>query len=253
MRTRSQRGMLVASLLLVGAVAETATQETTTLALDPPDLKRGVAVMEALSRRASATEWSDQELRRQDLSDLLWAANGINRPDIGKRTAPSAMNAQDVDVYVFNDDGAYLYDARQHALRLVFAGDVRAEVTRRPEAAPPSPPPPPAAPPGEAKSGPPATPTAGYPGGAPQAAPVLLVLVSDISRFTRGTQEMKLELAAIDTGIVSQNISLFCAGTGLATRPRASMNRELIRSLLKLTDSQYPLLNHPVGYPRPAQ
>ena len=64
---------------------------------------------------------------------------------------------------------------------------------------------------------------------------------------------MKLELAAIDTGIVSQNISLFCAGTGLATRPRASMNRELIRSLLKLTDSQYPLLNHPVGYPRPAQ
>jgi nitroreductase len=79
-------------------------------------------------------------------------------------------------------------------------------------------------------------------------APVVLLLVSDISRFRAGAQELKLEWAAIDTGIVSQNISIFCAATGLGTRPRASMDREKLRSLLQFKDTQYPLLNHPVGY-----
>jgi len=65
-------------------------------------------------------------------------------------------------------------------------------------------------------------------------------------------QALKLEWANIDTGIVSQNISLFCAATGLATRPRAGMNKDLIRSLLKLKETQFPILNHPVGYPKAA-
>jgi nitroreductase len=74
--------------------------------------------------------------------------------------------------------------------------------------------------------------------------------VSDNGRFGGGTPELKKEWGAIDTGIVSQNIALFCAATGMATRPRASIDKDRIRSLLKLKDTQYPILNHPIGYPK---
>lgn len=67
--------------------------------------------MEVLSVRASAREWSDRDLSLQDLSDLLWAANGLNRPEEKKYTASSAQNAHDVDIYVFMKDGVYLNDA----------------------------------------------------------------------------------------------------------------------------------------------
>ena len=127
-------------------------------------------------------------------------------------------------------EGVYLYDAKEHALIPAAAGDSRALVM--------------APRPAGGAGGRPAMPAADR----PPSVPVLLVLVSDISRFRSGSQELRLEWAAIDTGIVSQNISLFCAAAGLATRPRASMDREKIRSLLKLKDTQYPLLNHPVGH-----
>jgi len=96
----------------------------------------------------------------------------------------------------------------------------------------------------------PPTPPAGAPRPQQQMtmAPVVLLLVSDISRFRGGSDEMKKEWAALDTGIVSQNISIFCAGTGLGTRPRSGMDREKLKELLKLKDTQLPLLNHPVSY-----
>jgi len=222
-----KRGFLkksvLASLLIVSAFGWAAAQESNTIKLNEPNKKRGLPVMEALSVRASVRDWSDKELSLQDLSDLLWAANGINRPESGKRTAASAMNAQDIDIYVFMKDGAYLYDPKQHALIPMLGGDRRVEITARP---------------------------GGGPGGPPSPAPIQLILVSDISRFSRGEQALKLEWANIDTGIVSQNISLFCAATGLATRPRAGMNKDLIKSLLKLKETQFPILNHPVGYPK---
>jgi nitroreductase len=100
-------------------------------------------------------------------------------------------------------------------------------------------------------AGPPGAKPAAKPAAKPQApAPVLLVLVSDISRFTRGETEGKLAVAALDAGIVSENIGVFCAGTGLATRPRATMDKAKLKEVLKLTETQYPLLNHPVGYPK---
>lgn len=212
-----------------------------TIKLNEPDKERGLTVMEALAVRASATEWSTQDLSAQDLSDLLWAANGINRPDSGKKTAPSAMNAQDVDIYVFMKDGVYLYEAKSHSLVEVVAGDQRSLFFQ------PRPPRP--AGPGQPGQQPP-TPPAGAPGPQQQMtmAPVVLLLVSDISRFRGGSDEMKKEWAALDTGIVSQNISIFCAGVGLNTRPRSGMDRDKIRELLKLKETQLPLLNHPVSY-----
>jgi len=90
---------LLVSLLLTPLFLS--AQNPKTIKLNEPNKKRGLPVMEALAVRASASQWSTQDLSAQDLSDLLWAANGINRPDNGKKTAPSAMNAQDVDIYVF--------------------------------------------------------------------------------------------------------------------------------------------------------
>ncbi len=199
--------------------------------LPNPNKKRGLPFMETLSVKASALEWSDRDLSLEDLSDLLWAANGINRPDQGKRTASSAQNAHDIDVYLFMKDGVYLYDADDHALKPVLAGDFRLQIMMTPPPRPkdadgPPPPPPP----------PPSNP------------PIQIILVSDISRFKFGPPELKPEWGAIDAGIVSQNISLFCAATGVGTRPRASVEAEKVKDLLGLRDTQHVLLNHPVGY-----
>jgi SagB-type dehydrogenase family enzyme len=172
--------------------------------------------MEALSLRSSVAVWDTTSLTLQDLSDLLWAANGINRPEIGKRTAPSAMNAQDIDIYVFMKKAVYLYNAQEHLLEKVVEGDHRPLVADRQEDV--------------------------------ARAPVICLLVSDISRFRAGEEFEKLNWAAIDAGTVSQNISLFCAATGIGTRPRATMNEPRIRKVLKLKDSQHLMLNNPVTY-----
>jgi hypothetical protein len=204
-----------------------------TIKLNEPNKDRGLPFMETLSVRASTREWSDRDLSLQDLSDLLWAANGINRPDERKYTASSAQNAHDVDIYLFMKEGVYLYEADDHALQPVLSGDFRSQIMMTPPLRPkdaggPPPPPPP----------PPSNP------------PIQIILVSDVSRFKFGPPELKPEWGAIDAGIVSQNISLFCAATGIKTRPRASMDKEKIKNLLKLNDAQYVFLNHPIGYSR---
>lgn len=110
MKTALCKRLFLASLLLLPGSFWGRAQEPKTIKLNEPNKTRGLSVMEALSVRASVRDWSDRDLSLQDLSDLLWAANGINRPDSRKRTASSAMNAQDVDIYVFLKEGVYLYD-----------------------------------------------------------------------------------------------------------------------------------------------
>ena len=202
-----------------------------TIQLSKPNKDRGLPFMETLSVKASAQEWADRDLSLQDMSDLLWAANGINRPGEKKCTASSAQNARDIDIYLFMKDGVYLYDADAHALVPMMVGDFRSQIMMTPPPRPkdaggPPPPPPP----------PPSNP------------PIEIILVSDVSRFKFGPPELKPEWGAIDAGIVSQNISLFCAATGLMTRPRASVEKKVVKNLLKLSDTQHVFLNHPIGY-----
>ncbi len=206
--------LLAMVTMLTGAVKGQAPPD---IRLNVPDMQRGLTVMNAFGNRASATSFSPRELSLQDLSDLLWASNGINRPESGKRTAPTAVNAQDIDIYVLLKSGAYLYDHKTHSLRGIAAGDNRKLVSDR---------------------------QTNF-----ASAPVMLVIVSDISRFRGDDNDRKLSWASMDAGIVSQNVSLFCAGTGMVTRPRASMDIEGLKKLPNLTASQYPLLNNPVGYP----
>lgn len=184
--------------------------------LPKPNLNRSGAVMKALSERQSTREYASKALSLADLSDLLWAANGINRSDSGKRTAPSAMNKQDVDVYVVLPEGTYLYDAKNHQLNLVAEGDHRGAVAG-----------------GQAFV---------------KTAPVSLVLISDISRFGAAKSARNQLMGAMDAGIVSQNISLFCSSANLATVPRASMDFDQLKKVLKLKETQMPMMNHPVGY-----
>ena len=186
---------IILSLLAAGLSGTALLHAAEPVKLDQPDLERGAPIMKALSDRQSIRSFSEKTLSQKDLSDLLWAANGINRQESGKRTAPSAMNRQDVKIYVCTKDASYLYDHKAHAMVPVSDGDARP-------------------------------------------APVCLVLVTDTAE----------PWAAMDAGIVSQNISLFCSGTGLATYPRASMNKEALAKALKLASPQTPMLCHPVGY-----
>ena len=191
-------------------------QTSQDIILPEPNLERGYPVMKALSLRASASEWKTDAITHKDLSDLLWAANGINRPETGKRTAPSAFNAQDVDIYVFMREGVFLYNASKHLLEIVVAGDYRDLVA--------------------------------YTQVEVSQAPLICVLVSDVSKITDGEEQLRLSWSTMDAAIVSQNISIFCASVGLATRPRAHMNNKAIRKLLRLSDSQYLMLNNPVSH-----
>ncbi len=184
--------------------------------LNQPDTLGGLPVMKALSLRASEREFDTTELSLQVLSEVLWAGNGINRSGSGKRTAPSAMNSQDIDIYAFLKTGVFLYKPDKQVLELVAAGDYRTLLAGKQES---------------------------FAG-----APLICLLVSDLSRFKFGEDALKKGWAAIDAGTVSQNIGLYCSSARLATCPRASMETDKVKEVLKLSESQYPVMNQPVGY-----
>ena len=181
-----------------------------------PDKTLDTSLMQALSDRASQREFADKQLSLEDLSSLLWAAYGVNRED-GKRTAPSAVNAQDIDIYVCMASGTYFYDAKQSQLTRITTEDLRPAVC----------------------------------GKQPMEAPVFLVMIADISRYPEGlaSQRPVVEsFACMDAGYVSQNICLYCAAAKLATVPRASMDKEALAKALNLKETQILILNNPVGY-----
>jgi len=201
-------------LTLAAATLSFAQLSGQNVSLPKPNLDKGYSITKSLSLRKSAEAQDFQkakDLSLEEISELLWAANGVNRPAEGRRTAPSAMNSQDIYLYVLAKGGAYLYNAKEHSLSLVASGDLRAAGAG-----------------GQKAFG---------------DAPIIVVLVSDISKLKSGGEK----LGAMDAGIVSQNISLFCSGTGLITRVRASMDVDALTKALKLNASQIPMLNHPVG------
>lgn len=204
---------LLASFLVLASGMYAADKE---IKLTAPNMNRSATVMKALSERKSTREYAAKELSNADLSDLLWAACGINRPAEDKRTAPTARNRQEIDVYVAFAQGVYLYDAKAHKLSLVAEGDYRAAVAGSQDFA--------------------------------KAAPVSLIIVADIAKMGDPKDERALAMCAVDVGIVSQNISIFCAAANLATVPRGTMDHAKLNEVLKLRDAQRAIINHPVGY-----
>jgi nitroreductase len=207
---------LIVMFLGITMAVVACAQDGNSIKLNAPNKERGLTIMKALEQRKSTREYADKQLSVQDLSDLLWAANGINRPDEGKRTAPTAMNQQEIDIYVLTADGASLYDAKNNVLQVVTKDDLRPMLAAGQDFV--------------------------------TTAPVVLLIVADASRFRGGDTEHGRTMMACDAGIVSQNISLFCSGCGFVTVPRAMMDREPLAKALGLSESCQLYLNHPVGF-----
>jgi SagB-type dehydrogenase family enzyme len=187
-----------------------------TIKLPSPDKRGGLPLMQALAKRRSSREFQRKPLPLPVLSSLLWAAFGVNRRG-GGRTAPSALDAQEIDVYVALPEGAYRYDAKAHALRLVAASDLR-RVT-------------------------------GYQDFVDEA-PLDLVYVADHARMRLVPVSQRESYASAAAGAIAQNVYLFAASAGLATVIRAWIDRSAIADALGLTHDQHVVLSQTLGYPR---
>jgi SagB-type dehydrogenase family enzyme len=191
-------------------------QDAKTVKLPEPKMAGGRPLMEVLKERKTIRSFSTEKLSDQVLSNLLWAAWGVNRPESGKRTAPSASNMQEIDIYVAKEDGLYLFDAKEHALKLVLEQDLREK-----------------------------TGTQGF----VKNVPVNLVYVADFAKM-RGPEKIKEFYSAADTGFISQNVYLFCASEGLGTVVRGLVNRTALAEAMKLRPDQRVILSQSVGYPK---
>ncbi len=196
---------------LVGA------QELKPIQLPKPELEGSKPLMEVLKARHTSRAFSTEKLPEQVLSNLLWAAWGVNRTETGKRTAPSARNWQEIDIYVAAADGLFLYDAKAHALQPILAEDIRALTGKQPFV---------------------------------QHAPVNLVFVADFARMGDSEMEVKVFCSAADTGFISQNVYLYCASKGLATVVRGLIDRPALEKAMKLRPEQRVTLSQSVGYPK---
>ena len=207
----------LALLVFLAGFSLADAQEPKSIALPPPQTTIGKPLMQALQLRQSSREFADALVAPQDLSNLLWAADGINRKESGKRTAPSAMNWQEVDVYVVLREGTYLYNPKTNELELVAAGDLRG--------------------------------LAGVQGFVKEA-PLNLVYVADFARAGKGNDEDKKIYTAADVGFIAQNVYLYCASQGLAAVVRASLDRPALATALKLRADQKIILAQTVGHPK---
>jgi nitroreductase len=203
-------GLLIFPVLTLG-------QEVKPLILPAPQTDGGKPLMQALKDRHSTREFSSEKLPPQVLANLLWAAFGINRPDTGKRTAPSAMNWQEIDVYVATAEGLYVYDAKGNKLDPILAEDVRG-----------------------------ATGVQSY----VKEAPLDLVYVADLAKTGKSSDLDKNFYTAADAGFIAQNVYLFCASEGFAVVVRGLVDREALAKLMKLRPDQKVLLAQSVGYPK---
>ena len=191
-------------------------QELKPLNLPAPQTGGGMPLMQALKNRHSTREFSSARLPPQVLANLLWAAFGINRPDTGKRTAPSAMNWQEIDVYVAIPEGLYVYDAKGNKLDPILGQDVRGAAGTQSFV---------------------------------KDAPVNLVYVADFAKTGKSNAEERNFYSAADVGFIAQNVYLFCASEGLNVVVRGSVDRVALTKLMKLRPDQKILLAQTVGYP----
>lgn len=195
-----------------------------TITLPAPATTGGMPLMEALSARKSTREYSSRDLTPQQLSDLLWAAFGLNRDHAGlgmgtrgSHTAPTARNWQEIDIYVARPDGLYLYEPHAHVLQGVLAEDIRPYTAH------------------------PMQPWVAE-------VPVVLIYVADLARMQDGDDWDRNVFPWTDTAFMAENVYLYCASAGLATVIRAMFDREALARAMHLRPEQLPTLSQPVGY-----
>lgn len=183
--------------------------------LPEPEKKGGMTLNEALMSRKTNRTFASKELSMQEISNLLWAANGINRMD-GKRTAPSARNAQEIDVYVAMKTGLYKYEPNDNALRIISEKDQRHQMSQRPQMI--------------------------------EEAPVALIFYANYDKMKNFDDASKEFYGATDAGFVSQNVYLYCAAHNLNTVVMGYIDRDAIRQMIDVDGKA--ILVQPVGYPK---
>jgi nitroreductase len=187
------------------------------IVLPKPQMHGGKPLLEALKDRKTVRDFRPGNLEPQMLGNLLWAAFGINRPENDHRTAPSAMNSQEVRIYVALREGVYLYEPKAHALQPVLGEDLRARTGGQPFA---------------------------------KDAAAVLIYVADLPRLEKAKPDTRPFYAGIDTGCIVQNVYLFCASEGLGAVVY-DLNRDPLSVALNLGPEQKIILAQAVGYPKP--
>jgi SagB-type dehydrogenase family enzyme len=206
--------------LVIGLVAGCTflfAQDSEYIQLPPPQTEIGRPLMQVLKLRQSSRDFDSKALPLQELSNLLWAADGINRAESGRRTAPSAMNWQEVDIYAFLEQGTYVYDAQSNSLKLINARDLREKTGVQSFV---------------------------------KDAPLNLVYIADERRALRAGDEDRVRWTAADVGFIAQNVYLYCASQGLAVVVRGMVDREALAKELQLRPEQKIMLAQTVGYPK---
>ena len=198
----------------VAAMLPALAQASETVRLAEPDLAMEGSLMTALKNRHSTREYAAKDLTGADLSNLLWATAGVNRPD-GRRTAPTALNLQEIGVYVVTAKGAFSYRHEGHELVKLTDKNLMPLVAMQQDFV--------------------------------NTAPLALVYVGDLTKLPgeRGAQ-----MAAVDAGIAVQNALLYCSAAGLACVPRATMNVDGLAQALSLPKGAVPIMNVVVGMPQ---
>jgi len=207
---------VIAVVLLLAAVSPRIVLALEPRPLPDPDRTGGLPLMQALDQRQSHRQFASEPLGRQEVSDLLWATAGVNRAASGKRTAPSARNWQEIDVYVVVAAGVLRYEPDGHALVPVDDRDLRALAGRQEFVA---------------------------------TAPLNLVFVADTTRM-EGCPADRIDFyAGADTAFMAQNAYLFCASADLHCVVRALVDREALQAALALAPTQRVTLAMTVGRP----
>ena len=216
----SRRSMLKLAGALGAGVAIGAGLEYGTIQILKPSVTAPspLTVSEALRNRKSTNGFQPQPLTNEKLLSVLWAAWGINRPDSGKRTAPTAMNVQEIDIYVLLPEGVYMYDAKGNQLTPVLAQDLRTKATTQESM---------------------------------KDAPVQLLFVADYAKYRANVPQAQRELySAAHTGFIGQNVYLYCASEGLGAHFYATIDRAALKESLKLRQDQAIVFAQAVGYPK---
>lgn len=188
-----------------------------TTALPQPARKGGMPLMEALNQRCSTREFAEQPIPDQVLSNLLWAAWGINREQSDKHTAPSSNNKQEIDLYVVKANGVFRYIPIGHLLEKISDEDLRSACGDQAFVA---------------------------------TAPLNLIYVADLSRTDQKDFSVEPTASYANSGFIAQNVYLFCASEGLGTVVRGWVNKEVLHARLKLKPSQKIILAQTAGYPK---
>ncbi len=219
MTTRRDVNVAILSSVAAAAMPSLGLAQTPqTIALPPPVLEGGKALMQALKDRRSARDYSDRPLPNQVLSNVLWAAWGVNRPQSDGRTAPHWRNVYALDIYLAMADGVWLYEPRSHRVLFYLPGDLRAQTTNNQSFV--------------------------------ATAPVNLVYAFDTAKLTGANETEKIAAASACCAVVGQNVYLACAAEGLATVLRQNVPGEKLARALKLPASQIILFAQTVGYPK---